>query len=98
MNPAIFINNAFLFKIKYPLDNQIFFIFAATNSTRSHSSMDTRPTGSIRAGNSRFRFYGVEINITGPIVQWIEYQIPVLTIWVRVPVGSQIEEGFYHAG
>jgi hypothetical protein len=25
----------------------------------------------------------------GPIVQWIEYKIPVLAIWVRVPVGSQ---------
>src|SRR5690606_40495558 len=24
-----------------------------------------------------------------PIVQWIEYQIPVLTIWVRIPMGSQ---------
>jgi hypothetical protein len=26
----------------------------------------------------------------GPIVQRTEYQIPVLTIWVRIPVGSQI--------
>jgi hypothetical protein len=26
----------------------------------------------------------------GPIVQWTEYQIPVLTIWVRLPVGSQL--------
>lgn len=25
----------------------------------------------------------------GPIVQWIEFQIPVLTIWVRIPMGSQ---------
>lgn len=25
----------------------------------------------------------------GPIVQWIEYQIPVLTIRVRLPMGSQ---------
>ncbi len=25
----------------------------------------------------------------GPVVQWIEYQIPVLTIWVRFPSGSQ---------
>ncbi len=24
----------------------------------------------------------------GPLVQWIEFQIPVLTIWVRVPWGS----------
>lgn len=27
----------------------------------------------------------------GPIVQWIEYQIPVLTIRVRLPMGSQDE-------
>ena len=26
---------------------------------------------------------------TGPIVQWIECKIPVLMIWVRIPVGSQ---------
>ena len=25
----------------------------------------------------------------GPVVQWIEYKIPVLTIWVRIPSGSQ---------
>lgn len=25
----------------------------------------------------------------GPIVQWIECKIPVLMIWVRIPVGSQ---------
>jgi hypothetical protein len=25
----------------------------------------------------------------GPIVQWIEFQIPVLKIWVRIPMGSQ---------
>ena len=24
----------------------------------------------------------------GPIVQWIECKIPVLMIWVRIPVGS----------
>lgn len=28
----------------------------------------------------------------GPIVQWIEYQIPVLTIWVRVPMGSHLKD------
>lgn len=25
----------------------------------------------------------------GPVVQWIEYKIPVLTIWVRIPSGSR---------
>ena len=25
----------------------------------------------------------------GPVVQWIEYKIPVLTIWVRFPSGLQ---------
>ncbi len=25
--------------------------------------------------------------ISGSIVQWIEYQIPVLKIWVRFPLG-----------
>lgn len=30
----------------------------------------------------------------GPIVQWIEYKIPVLAIWVRIPVGSP-KRGFY---
>ena len=24
----------------------------------------------------------------GPLVQWIEYKIPVLTMWVRIPQGS----------
>ncbi len=27
----------------------------------------------------------------GSVVQWIEYQIPVLTIWVRIPSGSHTE-------
>ncbi len=35
-----------------------------------------------------FTIFAALLNI-GPIVQWIEYQIPVLTIWVRLPVGSQ---------
>ena len=29
-----------------------------------------------------------EVHLPGPIVQWIEFQIPVLTIWVRIPIGS----------
>jgi hypothetical protein len=29
--------------------------------------------------------------LNGPIVQWIECQIPVLMIWVRIPVGSQAD-------
>src|SRR5690606_6612694 len=28
------------------------------------------------------------LKYTGPIVQWIEFQIPVLKIWVRIPMGS----------
>ena len=31
----------------------------------------------------------ITINVSGPIVQWIECKIPVLMIWVRIPVGSQ---------
>lgn len=27
----------------------------------------------------------------GPIVQWIECKIPVLMIWVRIPVGSLLK-------
>ena len=30
----------------------------------------------------------------GSVVQWIEYQIPVLTIWVRIPSGSRIHRKF----
>jgi hypothetical protein len=29
------------------------------------------------------------VEISGPLVQWIEFQIPVLTIWVRIPWESQ---------
>jgi hypothetical protein len=38
--------------------------------------------------------YFCTTNQTGPIVQWIEFQIPVLTIWVRIPMGSQINTDY----
>ena len=30
-----------------------------------------------------------KININAPIVQWIEFQIPVLKMGVRIPLGAQ---------
>ena len=30
----------------------------------------------------------------GPVVQWIEWQIPVLLIWVRIPSGSHLFRKF----
>lgn len=33
---------------------------------------------------------GFANTIRGPVVQWIEYKIPVLKIWVRFPSGLQL--------
>ena len=35
----------------------------------------------------KYSYFCTLINY-GPIVQWIEFQIPVLKIWVRIPMGS----------
>ena len=40
-------------------------------------------------GKGNFTIFAAHFK-TGPIVQWIECKIPVLMIWVRIPVGSQL--------
>lgn len=42
----------------------------------------------IRSTKSNFAIFAAQK--TGPIVQWIECKIPVLMIWVRIPVGSLV--------
>ncbi len=49
----------------------------------------TKGTHFIVILHSNVFYYFCRTLSTGPIVQWIEFQIPVLTIWVRIPVGSQ---------
>jgi hypothetical protein len=44
---------------------------------------------SVRSTKRNFVIFATHKN--GPIVQWIECKIPVLMIWVRIPVGSQIK-------
>lgn len=38
----------------------------------------------------KYSYFCTPINY-GPIVQWIEFQIPVLKIWVRIPMGSLLK-------
>ncbi len=57
-------------------------------STRIHFNENER-ISTIKKG---FLLFLQHQNKNGPIVQWIECKIPVLMIWVRIPVGSQISE------
>ena len=56
------------------------------NTVQNHDAWHTPPAFCLSA--EAFPFIVMHGPCPVPVVQWIEYKIPVLTIWVRIPSGS----------